>query len=87
MNFRFHFVKYYDILLIRKAGDSMGVGRPSRKEYQALTIRLNKEIYDQLAEYCIKSGQSKTTAVQRAICAYVDQYDREQKQLQALRKK
>lgn len=63
----------------------MSVGRPSRKNYQSLTVRLDKEIYDKLAEYCLVSGQSKTVAVQRAIDSYVDQYYVEQKKLQQLR--
>ena len=47
-----------------------------KKKSQPMSIRIEKTIADRLSDFCVKSGQSKTTAIERAIVAYIDNYDR-----------
>lgn len=44
------------------------------KESKPFSLRMNVETLDRLNQYCEDSGQSKTTAVERAINAYIDDY-------------
>lgn len=53
------------------------------KESQPFSIRMDKEIFDRLTCYCEDSGQSKTTAIERAVTMYIDDYDRKMQKLKA----
>ena len=46
-----------------------------RKENQPISIRMDKELYDKLVRFCGKSGQPKTTAIERAVAEYIDKYE------------
>lgn len=46
-----------------------------KKKCQPMSIRLEQNIAERLADFCNRSGQSKTTAIERAITAYIDDYD------------
>ena len=46
-----------------------------KKESKPFSIRMEKITFDRLAEYCEEAGQAKTVAVERAITAYLDEYD------------
>ena len=46
-----------------------------KKKSQPMSIRIHQTIADRLSDFCEKSGQSKTTAIERAIVAYIDSYD------------
>lgn len=48
-----------------------------KKEHTLLNIRLDKYISDRLVAFCDDSGQTKTTAVERALIVYLDEYDRQ----------
>ncbi len=46
-----------------------------KKDAQPISIKMDKVTFDRLAEYCIRSGQSKTVAIERAINQFIDEYD------------
>ena len=46
-----------------------------KKKSQPMSIRIEQSIANRLSEFCEKSGQSKTTAIERAIVAYIDDYE------------
>ena len=46
-----------------------------RKENQPISIRMDRELYDKLVRFCGKSGQPKTTAIERAVAEYIDKYE------------
>lgn len=56
----------------------------TRNDFQALTIRLDRAVYDRMEEYCQDSGQSKTVAIQRALEQYIDRYYEMQEKLKEL---
>lgn len=43
-----------------------------KKEYQAVSLKLDKEIFERLDAFCNVSGQPKTTAIERALVMYID---------------
>lgn len=45
-----------------------------KKESKPVTIRMAKPVFDSLEEYCDDSGQSKTTAIERALKSYIKEY-------------
>ena len=47
----------------------------AKKESHPLTIRMDLTLYDRLKDYCERSGQSQTVALERALKAYIDAYD------------
>ena len=51
------------------------MARP-KKDSHPITIRMEQGLYDRLEEYCKQSGQPKTVALERALKAYIDSYDR-----------
>ena len=50
-----------------------------KKETQSVTLRMEKELCDRLNDYCARSGQRKTVAIERAVDAYIKNYDEERK--------
>lgn len=40
-----------------------------------MSLRIERSIAERLTDFCKRSGQSKTTAIERAIIAYIDNYD------------
>lgn len=57
-----------------------------KKDNHAMTVRLATVVFNKLEEYCEKSGQTKTTAIERAILMYVHDYEEKQEQLKLLSK-
>ena len=51
--------------------------RPKKDNYP-LSLRIEKNVYDRLTQYCEDSGQTKTLAIERALMAYIDEYYRQQ---------
>lgn len=45
-----------------------------KKDHHAITLRLASPVYDRLTEFCEDSGQTKTTAIERALVMYMDNY-------------
>ena len=46
-----------------------------------LSMRIDSEIYERLNRYCEDSGQTKTLAIERALSVYIDNYYKQQKEL------
>ena len=51
------------------------MARP-KKNYKPLNIKMNKEIYDLLDDYCEEKGQTKTMAVERILKKFLNDYFR-----------
>ena len=52
------------------------MARP-KKNGTYLNVCIDSVIYRRLTAYCDAAGQSKTVAVERALCDYIEKYDRE----------
>ena len=59
------------------------MGRP-KKNGTYLNICIETPIYERLEALCVDAGQTKTVAVERALMAYLDDYDEKQRLLQKL---
>lgn len=51
------------------------MARP-RKPSHPVTIRMEQKIFDRLNDFCERSGQPKTVAIERALKEYIDTYDK-----------
>lgn len=49
-----------------------------KKDNKAMSIRIDRTVFDRLEAYCEASGQSKTLAIERALSMYMDEYDKTQ---------
>ena len=49
--------------------------RPKIKDSRAITARLEIKLFDRLSEFSEKYGQPKTVVIERALKAYMDNYD------------
>ena len=49
-----------------------------KKEYTPITIKLEKDLFNRLSEYCEIAGQSKTKATERALKMYIDAYEQKE---------
>lgn len=47
----------------------------------SVTVRMKNELFERLNDFCERSGQPKTVAIERAVKAYIDAYDEERKKL------
>ena len=61
------------------------MGRP-KKNGTYLNICIETSIYERLKALCEDAGQTKTVAVERALTAYLDDYEEKQKMLKELGK-
>ena len=52
-----------------------------------MNIRIEESISDRLNDYCEKSGQTKTVAIERALTMFMDNYDERERLLKDLEKK
>lgn len=50
----------------------------AKKESHPIAIRMDKGLFDRLEDYCQRSGQPKTVAIERAVKAYIDEYNRKE---------
>ena len=55
--------------------------RPKKDKYP-LSLRIEKNVYHRLTQYCEDSGQTKTLAIERALMTYIDEYYRQQEKLE-----
>lgn len=55
-----------------------------KKDGTYLNVRIETTIYERLEEFSEESGQSKTFAVERALMAYMDDYEEKQRLLKKL---
>lgn len=56
------------------------MARP-KKDSRPVTIRMEHGIFDRMENFCERSGQPKTVAIERALAEYIDKYDQERKLL------
>ena len=47
--------------------------RPA-KDTRPCSLRMEKQLFERLEQFCTDSGQSKTTAIERAVSMYIDDY-------------
>lgn len=52
-----------------------------RKEYKAFSLRMDKTVYEKLCDFCDKTGQMKTVAVERALLMYMESYEKNMREL------
>lgn len=52
------------------------MARPKTQDSKLMSFRLDIATIERLNNFCDKSGQTKTTAVRRAINAYIDDYNK-----------
>lgn len=57
------------------------------KDYKAVSLRMEKEIFERLELFCERSGQSKTIAIERALDMYIDSCDEEMKKINSINSK
>lgn len=55
-----------------------------KKNGTYLNVRIESSIYERLEALCDDAGQTKTVAVERALNAYLDNYEEKQKKLREL---
>lgn len=55
-----------------------------KKESKVLNVNLAIDVYNGLERLCDESGQTKTNAVERALAAYIEDYDKKQALLKEL---
>lgn len=63
--------------------EKLSMGRP-KKNGTYLNICIETPIYERLVALCEDAGQTKTIAVERALTAYLDNYEERQKKLKEL---
>lgn len=61
------------------------MARP-KKNGTYLNVCIETPIYKRLEAMCEEAGQSKTVAVERALSAYLNDYDEKQRKLKELEK-
>lgn len=59
------------------------MARP-KKNGKYLNVCIQEEIYKKLEELCMEAGQTKTTAVERALTQYIESYGAMQERLNKL---
>ena len=53
-----------------------------KKENVLVSIRMEKQTYDRLIEFCEESGQPKTVAIERAVNLYIDEYNKKMERVE-----
>ncbi|MPN53372.1 hypothetical protein SDC9_201036 [bioreactor metagenome] len=56
----------------------------AKKNGTYLNVCIETQIYERLEALCLDAGQTKTIAVERAISAYLEEYEKTQQQLKEL---
>ncbi len=59
------------------------MARP-KKNGRYINVCIDAPIYERLEVMCEDSGQTKTVAVERALTAYLDEYEEKQRMLKEL---
>lgn len=53
----------------------------AKKESKPFSLRMDKDTFARLEAYCTSAGQTKTTAIERAVNRYIDEYEERMKKL------
>lgn len=56
----------------------------AKKNGTYLNVCIETSVYERLEAYCMDAGQTKTVAVERALTAYLDDYEEKQRKLKVL---
>lgn len=56
-----------------------------KKDNHPVTIRISTPLLNRLNQFCEDSGQPKTTAMERALAAYMDSYYEDMKKLEEIK--
>ena len=48
----------------------------AKKASHPITIRMEQDLFDRMEDFCERSGQPKTVAIERALTEYIDNYDK-----------
>ena len=59
--------------LIIREGENLLMPKP-RKDWKALNIKIQSNVYDELEKYCEETGLSKTVAVERILSKAFKEY-------------
>ena len=59
------------------------MARP-KKNGTYLNVCIETPIYERLEAFCVDAGQTKTVAVERALSAYLDEYNEKQRKLKEM---
>lgn len=59
----------------------------ARKDSKPFSIRMDREVYDNVSRYCEETGVPKTTLIERAVSSYIKEYDREKRIVEAFNEK
>ena len=52
-----------------------------KKEYKAFSLRMDKDVYDKLCDFCEKTGQMNTVPVEMALLMYMESYEQNMSEL------
>ena len=58
-----------------------------KKDYILLNMKVESSVMKRFQEYCEQMGQTKTTAFERIVTNYLDEFDEEQKLINELKQK
>lgn len=53
-----------------------------KKDQMPLNMRISTTVYEKMVKSCEESGQTRTTAVERALSMYVDDFNKKKKFLE-----
>ena len=56
----------------------------AKKDSTYLNVKLDTSIYRRLEQLCAEAGHTKTLVVERALTAYCDSFDEQQKMLKQM---
>lgn len=51
------------------------MGRPKKKAFQSVAIKMDQAVYDRLCAYCDAEYRTKTATIELALSEYFDKYD------------
>ena len=57
----------------------------AKKNGTYLNVCIKTSLYERLESTCLDAGQTKTVAVERALVAYLDDYEEKQRKLEELK--
>lgn len=60
------------------------MARP-KKDSHPVTIQMEQKVFDRLNNFCLRSGQPKTVAIERALTDYMDAYDEMMKHIEEVK--
>ena len=75
---------WYDDSVITEYDHGRFIMARPKKNGTYLNVCIESSIYDRLTRFSEEAGQPKTVAVERALTAYLDDYDQKQEKLREM---